>query len=180
MIFIMPFFTNPLVMVYYLTIPITIGAFLISKYSPFKINNIVSSSGHDLGLVYYAGIWTILIFIFNENLWIVGLAMAPMVYGDGFASLIGEKYGKNKFSLTKDIKSLEGSLAMFIVTFILSYLILMYYSFLNYPIGNINMIVIFIISLIATITEAISFKGLDNLTVPSITAILYFFFMGIS
>jgi dolichol kinase len=42
------------------------------------------------------------------------------------------------------------------------------------------MIVIFIISLIATITEAISFKGLDNLTVPSITAILYFFFMGIS
>ncbi|WP_409199349.1 diacylglycerol/polyprenol kinase family protein [Methanobrevibacter sp. DSM 116169] len=174
MIFIMPFFTDPTIMVYYLTLPITIGAFLISDYSPIKINNAVSNAGHGLGLVYYAGVWTLLIFVFGHNLWIVALAMAPMVYGDGFASLIGEKYGKHKFSLTKDIKSLEGSLGMLIITILTSSLIWIFYSFLNYPIGAFNIAIILVISLIATISEALSSKGLDNLIVPLICSCLYY------
>jgi len=177
MIFLMPAFSDPIIMVYYLTLPITIGAFLISEYSPLKITNSVSKAGHGLGLVYYAGVWTLLLFIFNQNLLIVGLAMAPMVYGDGVASIIGEKYGRHKFTLTSDIKSIEGSLAMFITTLLISIFIWIFFSFLNYPLGEINLTIILIISLIATLTEAISYKGLDNLSVPIISAILYYFVM---
>lgn len=36
-----------------------------------------------------------------------------MSYGDGFASLIGQRFGKHKYNLVGDIKSIEGSLAMF-------------------------------------------------------------------
>ena len=177
MIFLMPAFSDPIIMVYYLTLPITIGAFLISEYSPLKITNSVSKAGHGLGLVYYAGVWTLLLFIFNQNLLIVGLAMAPMVYGDGVASIIGEKYGRHKFTLTSDIKSIEGSLAMFITTLLISIFIWIFFSFLNYPLGGLNLTIILIISLIATITEAISYKGLDNLLVPIVSAILYYFVM---
>ena len=80
-------------MVWFLTLPITIAAFLLTKYSPIKIKSGVTDAGHALGLVYYAGIWTLLIFLLPDKLWIVGVAVGAMVYGDGFASLIGQKYG---------------------------------------------------------------------------------------
>lgn len=178
-IFIMPFFHNPLVMVYFLTIPITIFAFLLTKYSPIKIKSTVTDAGHDLGLVYYAGVWSILIFIFPDYLWIVALAIAAMVYGDGFASLIGQKYGRHKYNLIGDQKSIEGSLTMFIVIIIASIAIFIFYNAIGYPTvpKTFSLITIIGLSLIATVTEAITPKGLDNLSVCVVTAILYYILM---
>lgn len=172
-IFIMPFFNDPYTMVWFLTLPITIAAFLLTKYSPIKIKSGVTDAGHALGLVYYAGIWTLLIFLLPDKLWIVGLAIGAMVYGDGFASLIGQKYGKHQFNLTGDVKSLEGSLAMFVMICIMSSIV-----FLVYGISNYNIAFVVLISLIATICEAITPKGLDNLSVASISAILWMCFCG--
>ena len=64
MIFAMPFFSDPWVMVWFLTLPITIGLFFLTEYSPVKIENSVTESGHALGLFFYALIWTILIAVF--------------------------------------------------------------------------------------------------------------------
>lgn len=172
-IFIMPFFNDPYTMVWFLTLPITIAAFLLTKYSPIKIKSGVTDAGHALGLVYYAGIWTLLIFLLPDKLWIVGLAIGAMVYGDGFASLIGQKYGKHQFNLTGDVKSLEGSLAMFVMICVMSNVV-----FLVYGISNYNIAFVVLISLIATICEAITPKGLDNLSVASISAILWMCFCG--
>ena len=60
MIFAMPFFADPWTMVWFLTLPITIGLFFLTEYSPIKIENSVTESGHALGLFFYALIWTIL------------------------------------------------------------------------------------------------------------------------
>lgn len=177
-IFIMPFFKDPYIMVWFLTLPITIAAFLLTKYSPIKIKNGVTDAGHALGLVYYAGIWTLLIFLLPDKLWIVSLAIGAMVYGDGFASLIGQKYGKHHFNLTGDVKSLEGSLAMFLMVCIMSLLVFAFYSAIGYNIPNYNLLFVVLISLIATICEAITPKGLDNLSVSSISAILWMCFYG--
>lgn len=172
-IFIMPFFNDPYTMVWFLTLPITIAAFLLTKYSPIKIKSGVTDAGHALGLVYYAGIWTLLIFLLPDKLWIVGLAIGAMVYGDGFASLIGQKYGKHQFNLTGDVKSLEGSLAMFVMICVISSVVFLVYSIPNY-----NLAFVVLISLIATFCEAITPKGLDNLSVASISAILWMCFCG--
>ena len=96
MIFAMPFFADSWTMVWFLTLPITVALFFLTEYSPIKIENSVTESGHALGLFFYAAIWTILIAIFSKQLWIVALAIVPMVYGDGFAVLIGQKFGKIK------------------------------------------------------------------------------------
>ena len=89
MIFAMPFFSDPWVMVWFLTLPITIGLFFLTEYSPIKIENSVTESGHALGLFFYALIWTILIAVFTMiapakdpkfYIWIVALAIVPMVY----------------------------------------------------------------------------------------------------
>ena len=89
MIFAMPFFSSTWVMVLGLTLPASIGTFLLTEYSPIKIENSVTESGHALGLFFYSAIWTILIIIFtflapaNDPkfyIWIVALAIVPMVF----------------------------------------------------------------------------------------------------
>ena len=113
LIFIMPFFSDVWGMLI-LTVPTTIVLFFLTDYSPIKIENKVTESGHVLGLFFYALIWSVLLFIFNGNsLWIVAMAIAALVYGDGFAALIGSKFGRIKYTIWGGEKSLEGSLAMF-------------------------------------------------------------------
>ncbi|WP_296797607.1 diacylglycerol/polyprenol kinase family protein [uncultured Methanobrevibacter sp.] len=174
MIFAMPFFSDPWVMVWFLTLPITIALFFLTEYSPIKIENSVTESGHALGLFFYAGIWTVLIAVFSNHLWIVALAIVPMVYGDGFAALIGQKFGRVKYKVFGGEKSLEGSLTMFVVTTVMSVFVWMVFSTIGYPMPNFNLAAILGISAVATICEALSYGGIDNLTVPALTSILYY------
>ena len=154
LIFIMPFFSDVWGMLI-LTVPTTIVLFFLTDYSPIKIENKVTESGHVLGLFFYALIWSVLLFIFNGNsLWIVAMAIAALVYGDGFAALIGSKFGRIKYTIWGGEKSLEGSLAMFLPTF--------------------NFWAVLGISAVATVCEAVSYGGIDNITVPGLTAILYY------
>ena len=183
MIFAMPFFSDPWVMVWFLTLPITIVLFFLTEYSPIKIENSVTESGHALGLFFYAGIWTILIAIFATIapakdlkffIWIVALAIVPMVYGDGFAALIGQKFGRVKYTVFGGTKSLEGSLTMFVITTVMSVFVWMVFSSIGCVMPEFNIVYIIVISAVATVCEAISYGGIDNLTVPAITSILYY------
>ena len=183
MIFAMPFFSDPWVMVWFLTLPITVVLFFLTEYSPIKIQNSVTESGHALGLFFYALIWTILIAIYSMLspandpkffIWIVALAIVPMVYGDGFAALIGQKFGKVKYTVFGGTKSLEGSLTMFVVTTVMRVFVWMVFLTIGYSMPNFNLVAILGISAVATICEALSYGGIDNLTVPALTSILYY------
>ncbi len=174
MIFAMPFFADPWTMVWFLTLPITVALFFLTEYSPIKIENSVTESGHALGLFFYAAIWTILIAIFSKQLWIVALAIVPMVYGDGFAALIGQKFGKIKYTVFGGTKSLEGSLTMFVITTVMSVFVWMVFTSIGYPMPEFNLVYIIAISAVATVCEALSYGGIDNLSVPTITSILYY------
>ena len=174
MIFAMPFFSNPWVMIIGVTLPASIGTFLLTEYSPIKIENSMTESGHALGLFFYSAIWTVLLVIFGNQLWIVALAIVPLVYGDGFAALIGIKFGKVKFSIFGSTKSLEGSLSMFVVTTVMSVFVWMVFTSIGYNMPEFNMVNIILISAVATLCEAFSYGGIDNLTVPAVTSILYY------
>ena len=174
MIFAMPFFADPWTMVWFLTLPITVVLFFLTEYSPIKIENSVTESGHALGLFFYAAIWTILIAVFSKQLWIVALAIVPMVYGDGFAALIGQKFGKIKYTVFGGTKSLEGSLTMFVITTVMSVFVWMVFTSIGYPMPEFNLVYIIAISAVATACEALSYGGIDNLSVPTITSILYY------
>ncbi len=183
MIFAMPFFSDPWVMVWFLTLPITIALFFLTDYSPIKIKNSVTESGHALGLFFYAGIWTILIAIFatiapaNDPkfyIWIVALAIVPMVYGDGFAALIGQKFGKLKYTVFGSQKSVEGSLTMFVITTVMSVFVWMVFASIGCTMPEFNIVYVIVISAVATVCEALSYGGIDNLTVPAVTSILYY------
>ncbi len=168
-LFILPLFETRWAMAGLAAAPFIVITFLISPYSPFKTVSKTSSKGHRLGLVYYAISWTILALLFFENPVIIAVGIAAMSYGDGFASLVGVKYGKKRYNIFGDDKSLEGSFSMFVFTSITIMVALAYYS----KFGTMDIIIIPITALIATVVEGTAPKGLDNIAVSLSTAFSY-------
>lgn len=166
-LFILPLFQSRWVMALLVAAPFILLTFLISPYSPLKIKDRISSSGHGLGLVYYAISWTVLAIIFFDQPWIIAVGIAAMSYGDGMASLVGVKYGKIKYNLSGDTKSLEGSLTMFIVLLCVLWVVLAYYAV------PFNPLVIVAVAMVATILEGLTPKGLDNITACFSAVITY-------
>jgi len=158
-LFILPLFTSREVITFLAAAPFILLTFLISPYSPLKIKNRMSASGHGFGLVYYSISWTILAFFFYNQPWIIAVGIAAMSYGDGMAALIGEWFGKRKYNISGDTKSFEGSLAMFLVLIVSLGIVLAYYHILPS-----SYLVIVAVALVATVFEGITPKGLDNLS----------------
>ena len=157
-LFILPLFATRFAMTFLAAAPFILLTFLMSPKSPIKLDHKVSTSGHGLGLVYYAISWTVLAFFFFDQPWIIAVGIAAMSYGDGLASLIGQKYGKHNYNILGDAKSIEGSLAMFFVLIFSLAGVLLYYG------QPINALTVVMVSLVATLLEGITPKGLDNLT----------------
>ncbi|MFX0034896.1 MAG: diacylglycerol/polyprenol kinase family protein [Candidatus Hermodarchaeota archaeon] len=87
--------------------------------------------------------------------------------GDGLADIIGRKYGgERKFGIGRSEKTLAGTLGMFCGSFLVSLVLILIFSL---EVSNLNVILLLtpllIISLIATIVEALSPKGIDNWTI---------------
>ncbi|MEM2889938.1 MAG: hypothetical protein QW358_01130, partial [Candidatus Hadarchaeum sp.] len=104
-----------------------------------------------------------------EHLWVVGVGILAMSYGDGFASIIGVRFGRHSFQIFRDKKSLEGSLAMFLSTMPM---LLVNATFYSLPITIRLLTVLSLVCLVATIVEMLTPRGLDNLTVPIIASAL--------
>jgi dolichol kinase len=77
------------------------------------------------------------------------------------------KYGKIKYNLSGDTKSLEGSLTMFIVLVCVLWVVLAYYAV------PVNPLVIVAVAMVATILEGLTPKGLDNITACFSAVITY-------
>jgi phytol kinase len=171
--FLLPIFQTKEVMALLVAGPFILFTFLMSPYSPIKsIKGKTSSAGHGMGLVYYAISWTILAYIFFDHMVVIAIAIFAMSYGDGFASLLGMKFGKKKYKIFGDQKSYFGSISMFIFTFAMIVIAFLYYGL---DITSYKLLIIAFMAMAAAIIEAITPRGLDNLSVPlSISAIYWF------
>ena len=177
--FLLPIFATKEAMAFLAAGPFILFTFLMSPYTPIKsIRGKTSAAGHSMGLVYYAITWTILAYLFFDNMIIIAVGILAMSYGDGLASLIGVKYGKRKYNIFGDKKSYIGSFAMFIFTFVTMIIaILIYKTVFSYELAITFEILAILagISLIASVAEGITPKGLDNLSVPFIAVFCYWF-----
>ena len=180
--FILPLFVTDWVMAFIAAGPFILFTFLMSPYSPIQsMRGKTSEAGHGLGLVYYAITWTILAYVFFDHREIIAMGILAMSYGDGLASLIGIKYGQRKYTMFRDTKSYVGSLAMFICTFLLLFVALEFYILYGGALAPSNWLRVslyfFCMAGVATVVEGITPFGLDNLSVPFVVAVMYWFFL---
>jgi dolichol kinase len=109
--------------------------------------------------------------------YVIASGVLPMAYGDSAAALVGQRMGRRKYRLVTE-KSLEGSLAMFIASFLILFVSGLYFSNL-YSFSLCEKLYSFLaVSVVVTVVEAISPRGLDNIGVPLAGALTFVLLEG--
>lgn len=114
-------------------------------------------------LYFPIGIALTAFFFLPENVLAFQFGCLVLGLSDTAADLVGTRYGKHKIPVMKN-KSVEGSLAFLITTFVIASILLIL------P-GHISWIEAVGVSILLTGVESILSFGLDNLFLPSLAAI---------
>lgn len=156
------------------TIIVTIAVIL----SLSRFNILVSRAGNkrtNLGFFYYSLSHVILIAV----LWPLGaelfsvLGILIMAWGDGLAGFVGYYLGRHRYTIRGATKSLEGSAAMFMVSLLVALLVLApFYGLTTVALPAAA------VAAVATLFEAVSRNGEDNLTVSLAPAFLAYILLG--
>ena len=181
--FIIPFFTSTIYLVL-IAASFILVTFLASPYSPFKnigwgFNGLseITEEGHTLGPLFYAVSYTLLAMFFASKPHIIAAGILPMAYGDSAASIVGERYGRRKYTFFAE-KSVEGTMAMFFISFLIFTFSLVYFSAL-YPISVLEMVPhALAVAAVTAFVEGVSPVSFDNLAVPISGALAFLLLCG--
>jgi phytol kinase len=128
----------------------------------------------NLGTVYFPVSLLILVlitFLTAVPRWVGGLSILVLGWGDGMAAITGMVAGKRRYTTFGQRKSLLGSVAMFFFAL----LVLLVYSYIHLPVSTREIwIAATVTALLATVVEAVTPLGMDNLTIPLLTALFYY------
>jgi phytol kinase len=110
--------------------------------------------------------------------WVGGLGILVMGYGDGFASLFGERFARRSFRIYRTTKSYLGTLSMFVASFVVVAVFCLLFGSEIVGTGAQAALWIVLASLataaVATAVEVFTPLGIDNLTVPILTSLFFF------
>jgi phytol kinase len=161
--------------------------FTLLNYIATKDNGIfrglLRSSGNKnrLGVILYPLSLTLILivsFAVSNSAALGGIGVITMAFGDGFASLIGQKYPLKTFSVGNNTKSIFGSLSMFAVSMIFLSIYITLFKIDVPPFMSITTLC-FVLALAATVTEMVTPSDFDNLSVPLVTLGCYLLLLSL-
>ena len=115
------------------------------------------------GSEYYPlAIWLVFLLAADRR-WLYLSAVLVLAVADAFAALIGSRYGKHRYEVEDEYKSVEGSLVFFGIAFLAVVLPLLFMTTLPRAVSVLSAL---LVAMLVTIFEAISLRGTDNLFVP--------------
>ena len=144
----------------------------ITSYIIPILPSIESVGRKSFGTLFYAismGVLTAYFWQDNPQYAVIGILI--MAWGDGMAAIIGQRFGQHSYHIGQITKSWEGSLAMFVSSFVVSELVLLFVEGNSWQI----LLVSLATALVATVLEAFSKFGIDNLSVPLSSGFICFF-----
>jgi len=157
--------------------------FTFYRFQIFKAMDAVDSSP---GTVYFAISITVLFGLLwrtggaLDRVPIAAAAVMAMTWGDGLASIVGQKYGKHPYATFGHTRSREGSIAMAVATFVVILLVLALLpgsalspNSIAFSVWGVLLLTV-IGTAVATAAEAFSPAGTDNLSVPLLTGLVLF------
>ena len=125
----------------------------------------------NLGTVYFPISFSIIICLLWTRPNLLVASLMPMTWGDALAAVLGRRYGQRKYSVLGSTRSVEGSLAMFLVSWLSTFLALLLLSPLAW---QTSLFYSLALAAFATLVEALSPWHIDNLTVPLLSAALLY------
>lgn len=143
------------------------ASFVVLNYISYKYGLFKSmerkGGKEDLGTVYYAiSLLVIALLTFSKTgkPYLGAIAILTMGYGDGLAAVVGKALGWGKYKVFGANKSLAGSLTMFMASLAVAGVLMSMYA------GGFDLGKAAALALIATVLEALTPMGFDNLSVP--------------
>jgi len=148
---------------------------LLSYLIPI-LPSIESVGRKSFGTLFYAiSMGVLTTYFWQDAPQYTAIGILTMAWGDGMAAIIGQRFGHHKYQVGAITKSWEGSLAMTIATLIVTSAILLSVEGNSWQIWMISLTV----AIVATISEAFSKLGIDNLTVPLASGFLCCFLVQV-
>ena len=149
-------------------------SFVILNYISYRrdiFKSVETGEKGNLGTVYFPISFVIIICLFWESPHLLVASLMPMTWGDALAAILGRRYGQRKYSVLGSTRSVEGSLAMFLFSWLATFLALL----LLPPLGwQVSVLYSLALAAFATLVEALSPWHIDNLTVPLLSAALLY------
>jgi phytol kinase len=117
----------------------------------------------SLGDVCFPVAVAILFYLSKNDRMLYWIPIMILTFGDAIAALIGVRYGIKRYAGVDGYKSIEGSIALFTVSFLSVHIPLLLFT----GTGRAESLLIgLIIGALVTIIEAVAWSGLDNLFLP--------------
>lgn len=131
-----------------------------------------SSDRSNLGTVYFPLAAGVVAYIFWDSPPLLVAALMPLTWGDGLAPVIGRKYGVHKYSVHGHRRTLEGSATFFIAGGLFTWLALWLEAGTPDITPAAAVFPALVVITMATLTEAVTIWGLDNLTVTAVSVLV--------
>ena len=124
-----------------------------------------------LGTAYFPLSFAALIWLLWDHPHLMAASLMSMTWGDALAAVVGQRIGQRRYSVAGSTRSLEGSVAMFLVSWAatLAALALLATGHLDF---TAMMGAAATTALGAALVEAFSPWGIDNLTVPAVSGMV--------
>ena len=135
------------------------------------------TNSKSYGIIIYPVSMLLLIILSFEvfhDIRIGGIGLLALSYGDGFAALVGKRFNYVPFEIWGNKKTLSGSIAMLLATFI-SVTIYLRITQLQVTLLGVA-IPAFWIAIVSTASELITPFGIDNLAIPISAVLVYYLF----
>lgn len=143
-----------------LSLVLFLGVFLSYKFGFFgAIHNVKRRTSGELWFPVGIGLCA----VFTEQPWIFTVAVLHLALADGFAAIVGSKYGIIHYRIGPHSKSIVGSFVFLVISFILC---MFAYIVLSDELPGTSLAVFAITPFLATAVESVSRRGLDNVLVP--------------
>ena len=125
----------------------------------------------QLGTVYFPLSFAALIWLLWGRPHLVVASLMPMTWGDALAAVLGRRIGQRRYTVARSTRSLEGSVVMFLASWAATLVALVLLA--PEPLGPAAAVgAAAATALAATAVEAVSPWGIDNLTVPAVSALV--------
>lgn len=172
---------------------IPFASFILLNYLIYRVRLLksVDAGTSSLGTVYFALSITILFIL----LWrprgpldhgpIAAAGAMAMTIGDALAALVGERFGRHRYRVLNSTRSWEGTLAMFLGSAFAILLVLLLLPgsaispFALVPTPQQALAAALAGAAAAAAVEAVSPHGLDNLSVPLLSALVVWLVLGV-
>jgi len=120
------------------------------------------SMGYLSGFFYILGVFLVVLLMPKE---IAMASVSLLAFADPSATLVGKRFGKTKWSTNKN-KSIEGSMAMLIVSIIVLAIFHRFYGL------EVSAITIIFVAIAVTLVEALPLRVGDNILIPLLGAMI--------